>query len=62
MSEYRPSEALMAMADEIDQLKAVLSDALYFMELHSYRWDGINGKHPQEIVLAARELLRKKDK
>lgn len=43
----------------VTELEAVLADTLLFMEHYSNRWDGINGKHPAEIVEAARKLLEK---
>ena len=36
---------------------AALKDTLYFLERHSNRWDGVNGKHPQLVVDKAREAL-----
>ena len=36
---------------------AALDDAFYFLERHSNRWDGINGKHPNEVADAARAAL-----
>jgi hypothetical protein len=42
---------------ENERLKASLVDALYFLERHSNRWDGVNGKHPFGVVETARALL-----
>lgn len=36
------------------QLVDSLVDCLFFVECHSNRWDGINGKHPHEVVENAR--------
>ena len=38
-------------------LEAALEDTLDFVERHSNRWDGAIGKHPTDVVMAARELL-----
>lgn len=38
--------------------RSALEDTTEFMERHSNRWDGENGKHPAEVVEAARALLR----
>jgi hypothetical protein len=38
-------------------LRAALVDTLDFVERHSNRWDGVNGKHPMEVVTAARMAL-----
>ena len=34
-----------------------LADTLYFLERHSNRWDGVNGKHPNDVACAARDAL-----
>ena len=47
--------------DEIEKLQESLADTLYFLERHSNRWDGINGKHPYEVVETARALLSAKE-
>jgi hypothetical protein len=39
-------------------LRDALLDALDFLERHSNRWDGVNGKHPHEVVEAARAALK----
>lgn len=39
------------------RLRDALGDTLYFLERHSNRWDGINGKHPNEVACAARSSL-----
>ncbi len=41
----------------IEQMAAALVDTTYFLERNSNRWDGINGKHPHEVVEAARDAL-----
>jgi hypothetical protein len=32
------------------------------MERHSNRWDGVNGKHPAEVMEAARAALAELEK
>lgn len=44
-------------ANEIERLRTALTDTLDFVERHSNRWDGVNGKHPNDVVTVARELL-----
>ena len=41
-----------------DLLEALI-DTLDFLERHSNRWDGVNGKHPQVVVTAARAAIAK---
>jgi len=53
----RTAAALRASAAEIERLRGALRDTLDFCELHSNRWDGINGKHPALVVNAARAAL-----
>jgi hypothetical protein len=43
----------------VKELEASLADTLDFVEHHSNRWDGVNGKHPSEVVESARKLLEK---
>lgn len=57
-------EAAKVMRDQRDALQAdnarlreSLYDTLYFLERHSNRWDGVNGKHPNDVAEAAREAL-----
>jgi len=38
-------------------LREVLEDTFYFLERHSNRWDGVNGKHPNDVAESAREAL-----
>jgi hypothetical protein len=40
-----------------EAMRVALADCLDFVERHSNRWDGINGKHPHEVVEAARTAL-----
>lgn len=47
------------LAQVVPDLCAALVDALDFLERHSNRWDGVNGKHPQLVVEAARAALLK---
>ena len=42
---------------EINVLREPLVDTLYFLERHSNGWDGINGKHPNEVACTARSAL-----
>lgn len=55
------AEALTALLaksrEEAEPLRASLRDTLDFLERHSNRWDGVNGKHPQVVVTAARAAL-----
>lgn len=46
-----------AAAAEIEKLRESLTDTLYFLERHSNRWDGVNGKHPHTVVEEARAVL-----
>ena len=41
------------------KLLEALKDTLYFLERHSNRWDGVNGKHPFTVVEAARAAVYK---
>ena len=50
-----------AAATEIERLRKSLTDTLYFLERHSNRWDGVNGKHPHTVVEEARALLKPND-
>ena len=61
---YLNSNALRLQKEKNDQLRArvnvlleALADTLYFLERHSNRWDGINGKHPNEVACTARYAL-----
>ena len=46
--------------DEITkELLDALKDTLDFVERHSNRWDGVNGKHPQTVSEAARAAIAK---
>jgi len=47
-----------ALGERVAGLELSLIDALDFLERHSNRWDGVNGKHPQEVVEAARAALK----
>lgn len=55
------AEALTALLaksrEEAELLRVSLRDTLDFLERHSNRWDGVNGKHPQVVVTAARAAL-----
>jgi hypothetical protein len=56
------SEALAALdTAQPVQVNAMLVEALVdttdFLERHSNRWDGVNGKHPHTVVEAARAAL-----
>jgi len=41
------------------ELLEALKDTLDFVERHSNRWDGVNGKHPQTVIEAARAAIAK---
>jgi hypothetical protein len=56
MDRLEQSEAKLAKAVE------ALRDTAYFMERHSNRWDGVNGKHPAEVMEAARAALAELEK
>ena len=45
------------LAAQNQALRDSLVDTLYFLERNSNRWDGINGKHPFNIVESARAAL-----
>lgn len=45
--------------EQRDALLGALIDTLDFLERHSNRWDGVNGKHPQVVVTAARAAIAK---
>ena len=53
------TELLAEARSQRDELLAALIDTLDFLERHSNRWDGVNGKHPQLVVEAARAALLK---
>lgn len=44
------------------ELLASLIDTLYFLERHSNRWDGVNGKHPFTVCESARAAIAKATK
>lgn len=46
-----------ALQEQVKMLRAPLIDTLDFVERHSNRWNGVNGKHPNDVVTAAREAL-----
>ena len=51
------TELLAKAREQRDALRDALIDTLDFLERHSNRWDGVNGKHPQTVVTAARAAL-----
>ena len=51
------TEQLAALAEQNKKLREALIDTAYFLEQHSNRWDGIKGKHPNDVVEAARNAL-----
>jgi hypothetical protein len=53
----RETQQAFTYAGQIALLRAALIDTTYFLERHSNRWDGINGKHPNDVVESAREAL-----
>lgn len=55
-AEREANENLIAAAPD---LLEGLIDTLDFLERHSNRWDGVNGKHPQTVVTAARAAIAK---
>ena len=50
---------LVEAREQRDALLEALLDTLDFLERHSNRWDGVNGKHPQVVVTAARAAIAK---
>ena len=50
-------QQLAALAEQNEKLREALIDTAYFLEQHSNRWDGIKGKHPNDVVEAARNAL-----
>lgn len=50
---------LVEVREQRDVLLDALLDTLDFLERHSNRWDGVNGKHPQTVVTAARAAIAK---
>ena len=46
-----------AVAAERERCRTVLADLLDFLERHSNRWYGSNGKHPHEVAEEARAIL-----
>ncbi len=50
-------EMLAEARSQRGELLAALIDTLDFLERHSNRWDGVNGKHPQVVVSAARAAI-----
>ncbi len=56
---YYSCEANARLIAAAPDLLAALKDTLDFLERHSNRWDGVNGKHPQLVVTAARAAIAK---
>lgn len=54
---HKCGAAMLPLEGQIKCLSAALVDTLDFVERHSNRWDGVNGKHPMAVVTAAREAL-----
>lgn len=54
---HPPAAQPVAQGEREAQLMDALRDTLDFVERHSNRWDGVNGKHPAEVVENARALL-----
>lgn len=54
--------AVLAERAKSEAMRAALVDTLDFLERHSNRWDGVNGKHPFTVVEAARAALRAEPK
>lgn len=44
------------------ELLSSLIDTLDFLERHSNRWDGVNGKHPNTVATRARSAIAKATK
>ena len=60
-NEWNISNARVEAAEaENAKLREALIDTLDFLERHSNRWDGINGKHPQIVADSARAALQVK--
>lgn len=59
---YRPSAdaaaELRRLHAQCERMRDALVDTLDFVERHSNRWDGVNGKHPAEVVENARAALK----
>ena len=53
---YVPAPA-QPLTERVAQLESALRDTLDFVERHSNRWDGVNGKHPFNVVENARAVL-----
>lgn len=51
------TEHIVRCVNSHDALVQALRDTLDFYERHSNRWDGINGRHPHEVVEQARAAL-----
>lgn len=56
---YYSCEANARLIAAAPDLLEALIDTLDFLERHSNRWDGVNGKHPQVVVTAARAAIAK---
>ena len=55
------NKQLAALAEQNEKMREALIDTAYFLEQHSNRWDGIKGKHPNDVVEAARNALSSPD-
>ena len=56
---WNSSDADARLIAAAPDLLEALIDTLDFLERHSNRWDGVNGKHPQVVVTAARAAIAK---
>lgn len=50
-------EQAAALRERMARMEETLRDTTDFIERHSNRWDGANGRHPAEVVEAARAAL-----
>lgn len=57
LNDYYFGQQLAASQAREVQLREALEDANDFVERHSNRWDGINGKHPCTVVESSRQAL-----
>ena len=50
-------QQIAELAAQNQQLREALIYTLDFLERHSNRWDGVYGKHPNDVAVAARDAL-----
>lgn len=59
---YRAVKELRRLHEVNAELLESLIDTLHFLERHSNRWDGVNGKHPFAVCESAKAAIAKATK